>query len=115
VELTAGQPWLVNALAAEMVEEIGASAPEAITVEQVEQAKERLILARATPPAQAVTPLGERRLVDVGEVAQRPPVGQDDRFSRREPAQVDLRAHRSQRPGVRTGRRPRPRSCPARR
>jgi hypothetical protein len=48
VELTAGQPWLVNALANEIVVEIGVPAPEPITVEHVELAKERLILARAT-------------------------------------------------------------------
>jgi hypothetical protein len=48
VALTAGQPWLVNALANEIVEEIGVPVTEPITVEHVEQAKERLILARAT-------------------------------------------------------------------
>jgi hypothetical protein len=48
IELTAGQPWLVNALAREIVEKIGISTPEPISVEHMEQAKERLILARAT-------------------------------------------------------------------
>ncbi|SBW25736.1 AAA ATPase [Candidatus Protofrankia californiensis] len=48
IELTAGQPWLVNALAREVVEKIGVPTAEPITAEQVEQAKERLILARAT-------------------------------------------------------------------
>ncbi|CUU57352.1 hypothetical protein Ga0074812_11212 [Parafrankia irregularis] len=47
VELTAGQPWLVNALAREIVEEIGVPPVEPITTDHVEQAKERLILARA--------------------------------------------------------------------
>ncbi len=48
VELTAGQPWLVNALAREVVEKLAVPASEAITVDHVELAKERLILARAT-------------------------------------------------------------------
>jgi hypothetical protein len=47
-ELTAGQPWLVNALAREVVETMGVPASEVITGDLVEQAKERLILARAT-------------------------------------------------------------------
>jgi hypothetical protein len=48
VELTAGQPWLVNAFAREIVEKLRVPAAEPITVEHLEQAKERLILARAT-------------------------------------------------------------------
>nr|WP_322755407.1 AAA family ATPase [Frankia sp. Cas3] len=48
IELTAGQPWLVNALTLEVVEEIGVPVGEPITVDHVDQAKERLILARAT-------------------------------------------------------------------
>jgi hypothetical protein len=48
VELTAGQPWLVNALANEIVEELAVPPTEPVTAEHVEQAKERLILAR--PP-----------------------------------------------------------------
>jgi hypothetical protein len=48
VELTAGQPWLVNALAREVVEELAVPASEPITTAHVEQAKERLVLARAT-------------------------------------------------------------------
>lgn len=47
-ELTAGQPWLVNALAAEVVDGLAVPAPEPITVAHLEQAKERLILARET-------------------------------------------------------------------
>jgi hypothetical protein len=47
-DVTLGQPWLVNALAREIVEKMGVPASEAITAEHVEQAKERLILARAT-------------------------------------------------------------------
>jgi hypothetical protein len=48
VELTRGQPWLVNALANEVVEELVVPATEPITADHVEQAKEGLILARAT-------------------------------------------------------------------
>lgn len=47
-ELTAGQPWLVNAIAREIVEKIKPLEGETIGVEFVEQAKERLILARVT-------------------------------------------------------------------
>nr|WP_307874436.1 AAA family ATPase [Frankia nepalensis] len=47
-ELTGGQPWLVNALAREVIEEIPVPASETITIEHLEAAKERLILARAT-------------------------------------------------------------------
>ena len=47
-ELTAGQPWLVNALANEIVSGMKVPASEAITPAHMDQAKERLILARAT-------------------------------------------------------------------
>jgi hypothetical protein len=47
-ELTRGQPWLCNALAREMVEELRVPASERITAIHVDRAKERLILARAT-------------------------------------------------------------------
>ncbi len=48
VALTAGQPWLVNALAREIIVKMGVAPPEPITVEHVDAAKERLILARQT-------------------------------------------------------------------
>jgi hypothetical protein len=47
-ELTQGQPWLCNAVAREVVEEIAVPASEPITAAHVNDAKERLILARAT-------------------------------------------------------------------
>jgi hypothetical protein len=47
-ELTQGQPWLVNALAREVVEEMGVTPAEPILGDHVDQAKERLILARQT-------------------------------------------------------------------
>lgn len=43
---TQGQPWLTNALANEIIEEMAVTGP--ITAEHVERAKENLILARAT-------------------------------------------------------------------
>ena len=47
-DLSRGQPWLTNALAREIVEEMRVVPPEPITIEHVETAKERLILERAT-------------------------------------------------------------------
>jgi hypothetical protein len=46
--LTQGQPWLCNALAREVIEKIAVPPAEPITAAHVEDAKERLILARAT-------------------------------------------------------------------
>jgi len=43
-----GQPWLVNALAREIVTEMGIPSPVTITADHVDTAKERLILARVT-------------------------------------------------------------------
>lgn len=61
-ELTQGQPWLVNALAREIIEEMGVPAAEPITAEHVETAKERLILARATHLDSLVARLHEPRI-----------------------------------------------------
>ena len=47
-DLSQGQPWLTNALAREIIEKMRVLPPEMITLEHVEQAKERLILERAT-------------------------------------------------------------------
>ncbi|OAA24552.1 hypothetical protein UG55_102974 [Frankia sp. EI5c] len=44
--LTGGQPWLVNALAAEIVDRMRIPATEPVTVEQVDTARERVIQAR---------------------------------------------------------------------
>ncbi|HEX6470390.1 MAG TPA: hypothetical protein VF069_14935 [Streptosporangiaceae bacterium] len=43
-----GQPWLVNALAAEVIDEMRIEPPEPITDDHMDQAVERLIIARAT-------------------------------------------------------------------
>jgi hypothetical protein len=61
-EFTRGQPWLVNALARELIEELRVPASEPITVDHMEQAKERLILARATHLDSLVARLHEPRL-----------------------------------------------------
>jgi hypothetical protein len=62
IELTAGQPWLVNALAREIVEKIAVPAQEPVTTEHMEQAKERLILARATHLDSLAAKLAEPRV-----------------------------------------------------
>jgi hypothetical protein len=64
-ELTAGQPWLVNALAKEVIEEIGVPSSEPITVAHLEQAKERLILARATHLDSLAAKLAEPRVRNI--------------------------------------------------
>jgi len=61
-ELTAGQPWLANALAREIVEKLAIPPPQPITVAHVDQAKERLILARATHLDSLVARLLEPRV-----------------------------------------------------
>ncbi|MFD5442920.1 ATP-binding protein [Streptomyces tendae] len=59
---TQGQPWLVNALAREVVEEMGVPSDTPITAEHMEEAKERLILARATHLDSLAARLGEDRV-----------------------------------------------------
>jgi hypothetical protein len=66
-ELTAGQPWLVNALAREVVEKLSVSPDESITAAHMDQAKERLILARATHLDSLVARLMEPRIRRVVE------------------------------------------------
>ena len=61
-EVTRGQPWLCNALAREIVEEMAVPPAEAITRDHVEQAKERLILARATHLDSLAARLAEPRV-----------------------------------------------------
>jgi len=66
-ELTRGQPWLVNALAREVVEKIGVEPPTPITREHLDQAKERLVLARQTHLDSLVSKLHEPRVRRVME------------------------------------------------
>ncbi len=47
-ELSQGQPWLVNALAREVVDVMRVPRDQHVTVEHVDEAKNRLIVARAT-------------------------------------------------------------------
>jgi hypothetical protein len=67
IEVTAGQPWLVNAIAREIVEEMRVPASEPITAAHVAEARERLILARATHLDSLVARLGEPRVQRVLE------------------------------------------------
>ncbi len=65
--LTHGQPWLVNALAREVVEKLGLEATETIGTAHIEQAKERLILTRQTHLDSLVARLHEPRVKRVLE------------------------------------------------
>lgn len=61
-ELTGGQPWLVNALAREIVEEMSVPAATPITAAHCDAAKERLIVARQTHLDSLVARLQEPRV-----------------------------------------------------
>ncbi len=82
--LTQGQPWLVNALAREVVEKIRVPSPTPIEEGHLDEAKERLILARATHLDSLVSKLMEPRVRRViapileGDVAAMDPTYQDD-------------------------------------
>jgi hypothetical protein len=64
---TQGQPWLTNALAREVIEKIGIEPPTPITPEHFDEAKERLILARATHLDSLAAKLNEPRVRQVIE------------------------------------------------
>ncbi len=66
-EVTRGQPWLVNALANEILEEMQVEPPTPITAAHLEAARERLILARATHIDSLVDRLHEERIRKVIE------------------------------------------------
>ena len=61
-ELTQGQPWLLNALANEVVVEIGVPLSEPVSAGHINRAKERLIVARATHLDSLVAKLMEPRV-----------------------------------------------------
>ncbi|TCJ33304.1 ATP-binding protein [Parafrankia sp. BMG5.11] len=61
-ELTDGQPWLVNALANEIIVGMAVRAPTPITAEHVEKAAERLIQTRATHLDSLVDKLNDSRV-----------------------------------------------------
>ncbi|MGH3282155.1 MAG: ATP-binding protein [Trebonia sp.] len=84
-EYSQGQPWLVNAIAYEIVSGMRIEPSEPVTAAHVDQAKERLILARATHLDYLTTRLAEPRVQRVlepllaGDVLQsRDPVYDDD-------------------------------------
>jgi hypothetical protein len=62
LELSGGQPWLVNALGREVVDKIKVPLDQPITAEHLEVAKERLILARQTHLDSLVAKLHEPRV-----------------------------------------------------
>jgi DNA polymerase III delta prime subunit len=66
-ELTQGQPWLVNALAREIVEKIQVPPAEPVTAAHVDTAKERVIYARATHLDSLLARLSEDRVERVLE------------------------------------------------
>ena len=61
-ELTAGQPWLTNAIAREVTDEPGVEPPAPIEVERVDEAKERLIVERQTHLDSLAARLNEPRV-----------------------------------------------------
>ncbi|MBL7486613.1 ATP-binding protein [Frankia sp. AgB1.9] len=61
-ELTGGQPWLVNALADEIVRKLEVPPSAQITAAHVDKAKERLVLARATHLDSLVDKLNDPRV-----------------------------------------------------
>jgi hypothetical protein len=66
-ELTRGQPWLVNSLAREVTEKMALVPPEPITADHIDQAKERMILARQTHLDSLASKLHEERVRKVME------------------------------------------------
>ncbi len=61
-ELSAGQPWLVNALAREVIVKMGVPSSEPVTIAHLDQAAERLVLARATHLDSLAARLAEDRV-----------------------------------------------------
>jgi hypothetical protein len=61
-DLSRGQPWLVNALAAKAVDEVVEDRAVPVTAAHVDQAKERIILSRATHLGSLADKLGEERV-----------------------------------------------------
>jgi DNA polymerase III delta prime subunit len=66
-DYTRGQPWLVNALAAEIVDQMPVAPPTPVDAPHVEEAKERLIQARATHLDSLAARLAEPRVRQVIE------------------------------------------------
>jgi hypothetical protein len=64
-ELTRGQPWLVNALAREVVESVGVHPPAPITELHIDEGKERLLRSRSTHIDHLVAHLAEPAVLRV--------------------------------------------------
>ncbi|MCB9765258.1 MAG: ATP-binding protein [Alphaproteobacteria bacterium] len=85
-QLTRGQPWLVNALAREVVEVMAVPADVPVTAEHMATAKERLILARATHLDSLLARLREDRVrrvlepVIAGELIDSPSFDDDFQY-----------------------------------
>jgi hypothetical protein len=83
-EYTQGQPWLVNALAYDLTRRNPVPPPTAITAEHIDEAKERLILARQTHLDSLIDKLTEppvRRVMEpliAGELPEVDPTFNDD-------------------------------------
>ncbi|WP_437678329.1 ATP-binding protein [Sorangium sp. So ce131] len=84
--LAQGQPWLSNALAREIVEEMRLPPTEPITAAHVDEAKERLILTRATHLDSLLARLREepvRRVLEpilAGELPHHDPLNEDHQY-----------------------------------
>jgi hypothetical protein len=66
-DCTQGQPWLVNSLALEVIDEMGVKPPRPVTAAHIDTARERLILARATHIQYLADRLAEPRVRKVIE------------------------------------------------
>jgi hypothetical protein len=83
-EYSQGQPWLVNSLAREITLKMGVKPPEPVTAAHVDEAKERLILDRATHLDYLADRLAEPRVKRVmepllaGEFVTEDPTYNDD-------------------------------------
>ncbi|MFO0757638.1 MAG: ATP-binding protein [Byssovorax sp.] len=86
--LSQGQPWLTNALAREVVEKLSVPLAEPVTAAHLDEAKERLILARATHLDSLLARLREDRVRRVlepilaGELPNDDPYDDDYAYTR---------------------------------
>jgi hypothetical protein len=86
-ELSQGQPWVVNALAREIVEKISVPVTEPITAAHMDTAKERLILSRATHLDSLLARLQEdrvRRVIEpilAGGLPEKDPLDDDYQYA----------------------------------
>lgn len=87
-ELSQGQPWLTNALAFEVIEGMGVRPPTTITAAHIDEAKERLIVSRATHLDSLLARLQEDRVravlepIIAGELPHGDPLDDDYTYVR---------------------------------